>query len=145
MPEVYRTSIGWPFWSHIAIILIIVIPVTIFTWGTIGTFFIIPIAILILAYFMLAAVRTKYIFECDGLVIQNAISKKEIPYDSITKIVNTNRNPFNYSIIVMSMDRVELRYGRSGDELISPKDKEEFIRSIRSRSPHALYENDLKQ
>jgi hypothetical protein len=35
----------------------------------------------------------------------------------------------------LSLDRLEIKYGKFGTVLISPEDKEDFVRAIKERNP----------
>jgi len=54
----------------------------------------------------------------------------KIAYSSITSVQET-RNPL--SSLAMSIDRIEIKYGKGGCVLISPKNKQEFLRVLREK------------
>ena len=54
----------------------------------------------------------------------------KIAYDSITSIKET-KNPL--SSLAMSIDRIEIKYGKGGCVLISPKNKQEFLKVLREK------------
>jgi len=129
----YSSKLGWSFWSYIIIMLVILVPITIFI-KPIGITIIFSIILLVLTlYPVLLAIRTKYTFEDDKLVIRGIIRKKEILYDSVKRIVEDSKDPVNYGLIVLSMDRIGIYYGKNGYTLISPKEKKEAARILKSR------------
>ncbi|GAB4028016.1 PH domain-containing protein [Spirosoma gilvum] len=58
--------------------------------------------------------------------------RKELPYTSIRKIIET-RNPI--SSPALSLDRIEIVYNRFDSVLISPEDKMNFIAELLHRKP----------
>lgn len=142
----YKSKIGFSFWSHLLLVLVIITPVMIFTRSTIEvSVFASALLVLIVGYFALAAIMTKYTLESDRIVIRNAVSRYSIPYEKITKITDTDRNLLNYGIVVLSMDRIGINWGNRRHTLISPKNKEEVINSLRARCHNAEYAEDLKK
>ena len=138
MNKSYKSKIGSSFWSHLIIMLVIMVPVIIIMTSVIilAIFFSALFSVIIL-YFILLALRTRYIFDDYKLTIRNIIGKKEIPYETVKKIVGSSKDPFNYSIVVLSMDRIEIFHGKNGYTLISPQDKQEVLRLLRQNCYNA--------
>jgi Protein of unknown function (DUF1200). len=138
MNRTYKSKIGSSFWSHLILILVIAVPVIILMRS--ATYAAILFSILffaIILYFVLLALRTRYIFDDYKLTIRNIIGKKEIPYETVKKVVGSSKDPFNYGIVVLSMDRIEIFHGKNGYTLISPKDKKEVLRLLRQNCYNA--------
>jgi hypothetical protein len=76
---------------------------------------------------------TRYLVQDHFLIIQvGFLYQKKIDILSI-KRVRPSRNPL--SAPATSLDRLEIRHGKSGFELISPKDKNGFIQLLKSINP----------
>lgn len=90
-------------------------------------FFTIPLAIL----FMWSWFSTKYIVGEDTIIIRSSFVKKRIFIRDIKTISNT-KNPI--AAYALSFDRLEIVYGTHQTEIISPKDKEQFINLVKSKN-----------
>ena len=66
----------------------------------------------------------------DALVIRAGISKRTIPYSSITAIRPSSDS---WSALALSLDRVQVEYA-SGGLLIAPKDQAAFLTDLASRA-----------
>ena len=90
--------------------------------------FAINIIVFVLVYFLYKT--TYYTIENNMLNVKSAfLINQDIDINTISKISETN-NPM--SAPAFSLDRLEVRYGKSESILISPKDKKGFIRHIKS-------------
>ncbi|WP_156110438.1 PH domain-containing protein [Brevibacillus thermoruber] len=78
-----------------------------------------------------------YIIENDALIIQYGPFKKIIPLDSINRVRKTS-NPL--ASPALSLKRLEIVYNHQKTVLISPKDREAFMRLLQKRCPHAVME-----
>lgn len=74
--------------------------------------------------------NTCYIVEHDELRVVSGPFRWRIPIDDITGIEAT-RNPL--SSPALSMDRLKVSYGKRKFVLVSPEDKEGFIRALQAR------------
>ncbi|ACO26704.1 PH domain-containing protein [Bacillus cereus] len=92
-------------------------------------FFTIPLAIL----FMGSWFSTKYIVGEETITIRSGFVKKRIFIRDIKQISNT-KNPI--AAYALSFDRLEIVYGAHQTEIISPKDKEQFINHVKNKNPH---------
>ncbi|AJH65526.1 hypothetical protein bcere0016_11660 [Bacillus cereus 95/8201] len=92
-------------------------------------FFTIPLAIL----FMWSWFSTKYIVGEETITIRSGFVKKRIFIRDIKQISNT-KNPI--AAYALSFDRLEIVYGAHQTEIISPKDKEQFINHVKNKNPH---------
>ena len=88
----------------------------------------IPMAIFVL----LLWINTKYYIRDDQLVIKGVLKDTLIPIESITS-VKTTRNPL--SAPALSMDRLEINYGKYEFTLISPLEKERFVEELLKVNP----------
>lgn len=77
---------------------------------------------------------TYYVLEEKNLVIRFGPFKKTIPVNSI-KSVKKTMNPL--SSPALSLKRLEIEYGQFDSVLISPEDRDEFIRILADRCPQA--------
>ncbi len=76
---------------------------------------------------------TKYIVGEETITIRSGFVKKRILIRDIKQILNT-KNPI--AAHALSFDRLEIVYGAHQTEIISPKDKEQFINLVTSKNPH---------
>ncbi|MEX0415770.1 PH domain-containing protein [Bacillus sp. C30] len=91
-------------------------------------FFTIPLAIL----FSWSWFSTKYIVKEEKIIITSGLVKKRIFIRDIKRISNT-KNPI--AAHALSFDRLEIVYGSYETELISPRNKEEFILLLKRKNP----------
>jgi hypothetical protein len=68
--------------------------------------------------------------------------RQRIPIQEIKEIKRT-RSPL--SSPACSLDRMEIKYGKSKRVMISPADKENFIKMLIEKSPHINLDEDLKK
>ncbi|UOB81552.1 PH domain-containing protein [Bacillus sp. ZJS3] len=92
-------------------------------------FFTIPLAIL----FMWSWFSTKYIVGEETITIRSGFVNKRIFIRDIKQISNT-KNPI--AAYALSFDRLEIVYGAHQTEIISPKDKEQFISHVKNKNSH---------
>ncbi|WP_433771294.1 PH domain-containing protein [Bacillus wiedmannii] len=92
-------------------------------------FFTIPLAIL----FCWSWFTTKYIVGEETITIRSGLVKKRIFIRDIKRISNT-KNPI--AAHALSFDRLEIVYGSYETEIISPKNKEQFINLVKGKNPH---------
>ena len=78
---------------------------------------------------------TKYVIEDGELLVYGGIYKKTIPIEQILSL-RPSKNPL--SAPAMSIDRIEITYNNSFSEviLVSPKDKEEFVKMLLEINPN---------
>ncbi|MGW5980210.1 PH domain-containing protein [Bacillus mycoides] len=91
-------------------------------------FFTIPLAIL----FIWSWFSTKYIVGEETITIRSGFVKKCIFTRDIKQISST-KNPL--AAYALSFDRLEIVYGSYETEIISPKNKEQFINLVKSKNP----------
>ncbi|MBE7148152.1 PH domain-containing protein [Bacillus mycoides] len=91
-------------------------------------FFTIPLAIL----FSWSWFSTKYIVKEEIIIVTSGPVKKRIFIRDIKRISNT-KNPI--AAHALSFDRLEIVYGSYETELISPRNKEEFILLLKRKNP----------
>lgn len=78
---------------------------------------------------------TYYVFDKEYLIIRCGPIKEIVPYEKIISVKKT-RNPL--SSAALSIDRLEINYGRI--TMISPAYKEDFLAELRNRCNIALIE-----
>ena len=88
--------------------------------------FTIPLAIV----FIWSWFSTKYIVGEETITIRSGFVNKRIFIRDIKQISNT-KNPI--AAYALSFDRLEIIYGSHQTEIISPKDKEQFINLVTSK------------
>ncbi len=76
---------------------------------------------------------TKYIVGEETITIRSGFVKKRIFIRERKQISNTN-NPV--AAHALSFDRLEIIYGSHQTEIISPKDKAQFINLVTSKNPY---------
>ena len=85
---------------------------------------------------------TGYEISDDELRIRCGPFRQRIPLQEIKEIKKT-RSPL--SAPACSLDRMEIGYGKSKRVMISPADKENFIKTIVEKSPHIQLDQELRR
>ena len=75
---------------------------------------------------------TYYVIDENNLLVKYGPFKKVVPLHTITSVRKTN-NPF--SSPALSLKRLEILYGQYDTVLISPKDRDEFIKILAEKCP----------
>ena len=80
------------------------------------------------------SVNTNYRLAETSLIIRYGLWRVEIPYKNI-KSINESKSLLSANALGLSMDRVEIKYYRKYNDivLISPQNKEEFIKIIKEK------------
>lgn len=100
-------------------------------------FFTIPFAILLIWSWF----TTGYKVENEQIIIRYGLMKKRISIKDIRKISKT-KNPL--AAPALSFDRLEILYGSQFEtELVSPKDKQQFVSLLKSIHPQIEVENHV--
>jgi hypothetical protein len=103
---------------------------SVWTGSTVWPRVLISVLVLFIGWIWLA---TYYEVREDVLIVRCGPMSERISINVITHIKKT-RNPL--SSTALSIDRLELRYGRSGYVLISPKDQGEFVEMLKGINPN---------
>lgn len=90
------------------------------------------ISVLIIIFVSWIWFGTGYTITEKELKIKSGPIRSKIPIEKIKKIRKT-KNPL--SSPALSLDRLEIKYGKYSTALISPADKEGFIQAIKERNP----------
>ncbi len=122
-------SIGLPAW-HLGSMISVGEP---FDSGVI----VLPLAVLALMWMI--AYPCEYAFEPKSLVVRSGLLRIRIPLLAITR-VSPSRNPL--SAPAWSLDRLDIRYGRTKRVLISPRRRAAFLADLERRAPHLMREGD---
>ncbi|MCL2147945.1 MAG: PH domain-containing protein [Methanomassiliicoccaceae archaeon] len=148
MEKIYKPNIGWVFWAHLVLILVVIIPI-LTIWMIIGSTggMLIPILLVLLVMVLLSLLvvaKTLYTLDDERILVQGAFKRYEVPYGSVTKIIDTDKGLISESMLVLSTDRIGILYGDDGKVSISPRDKQDALETLRSKCPGAEFEEDLK-
>jgi len=93
---------------------------------------------LLILYFIFG---TRYMIEGDKLKIKSGfISFSDIPIESIKEIRKTNSI---WSAPAPSFDRILIKYGKNDEIIVSPKDRQEFIRILKKINPSIKTDESL--
>lgn len=137
MVKVYRSKLSYSL--IIIIFLLLYIPLTLSLIGTgfdrfaIGSLSFITLLFTSILYFMF---NTVYIVDHKTLRIKlGQITYKTIDIIKIKSITQTNSW---ISAPASSFDRIELKYGKFEEVIISPKDKKEFIEALLKINPEII-------
>ncbi|MCZ2155465.1 MAG: PH domain-containing protein, partial [Bryobacterales bacterium] len=122
-------SIGLPSW-HLGSMLSIGEP---FDPGLV----VLPLGVL--AFMWMLAYPCEYLFEAKYLIVRSGLLRIRIPLLAITS-VKPSRNPL--SAPAWSLDRLDIRYGRTKRVLISPREKDAFLADLELRAPHLIRQGD---
>ena len=98
-----------------------------------GLFIGLAVGIPMAVFIALLWVNTKYYIQDKHVVIKGIFKDTLIPIVSITSVRPT-RNPL--SAPALSMDRLEINYGKYEFALISPLEKERFMEELLKINPH---------
>lgn len=125
---------------------------TLLTWGIlglamvpavtapdrIGLYILIPTALFV-GWILL---RTGYTVEGQDLKVVSGPFRYTVPIRDIRKMRRT-RNPL--SSPALSLDRVEISFGEGKKIMVSPADREGFVRALRAKNPQMQLEGDLQR
>ena len=145
--KVYRSKFGWEMLLFIALIFGAITALMAFQ-GILGDAWhhsIIAIAI-VLGFFLYLNYATSYIVTEDGYlkVICGIFINMKVRISTIKTIIKTRSF---ISSPAPSLDRLLISYGDSGEVIISPQNKEEFVRDLMEVNPNIqnhLSENKSK-
>jgi membrane protein YdbS with pleckstrin-like domain len=90
------------------------------------------VVLAIVAFLVYLLVPTRYTITPEELVIESGPIHKRVPLTSIISVTPT-RNPI--SSPALSLDRLEVRYGKNDIVLISPADKTGFLTTLHQLNP----------
>ena len=124
----YRSKIGFLFLSVQLIILALAI-VMIIQKLWLGFLFTLPLIVL-LTHTLLT---TSYVVSNGTLFVKSGVFiNKKIPITSIRKIQNSSSF---LSSPALSLDRLEIIYNKFDSILVSPKEKESFVKELKKLNP----------
>lgn len=129
-PLLFRTKLGLELILPITGVLGFVAFLILFDTHSYLIFSLILLFLFCILFFMY---DTTYQVDQDRLIIRSSFLYKSVIHISEIKKIKETNNPL--SSPAASLDRLEIRYGRSGSVLISPREKEAFINSILSINP----------
>lgn len=94
------------------------------------------INLLVIGFIIHLLSNTYYLIRERTLIVRSSLFYNlHIPIDQIVEIRPTN-NPL--AAPAASLDRLEVRYGRHDSILVSPRDKEDFVRTLRAINPRIV-------
>ena len=126
----FYSKIGLEIVVPIAVVMLFVIGMLL---SSEGTWPVVVFLLLLNGLFAYLFTHTYYEIKDDELIIRSGfLFNGRVRINEIREIRETN-NPLSAPAI--SLDRLEIRYGKSKYVLISPKDKKGFIDSILSLNP----------
>lgn len=131
---VYQSKISYGLLSLITLLFVSIIVFEILNSRSFETT-LIPSGILILVSFFMIHLflSTRYIIAGEILKIRSGfIYKKDL---EIKKIISISKTSNIISSPAASFDRIELKYGKFGSVIISPKDKTSFIEHLIKINP----------
>ena len=125
----YKSAVSWWLWALVAIPVIITSVITVMD-GEWTAMFIHALVALFVGHLFFT---TYYTVEGNTLSVKSSVLINiKIDITTIRKITETN-NPL--SSPALSLDRLWIDYGKNGAVMISPEDKEGFIRHILQINP----------
>jgi len=139
--EVFNTKYDW--W----IVALIVVPILLlFLYGikklaicdcnNTGAWYLMGISLAMAVIIRIFAWPVNYILKADKLIVKSGFFRIPISYEAI-KSVEPSRNPV--SSPAWSLNRLKIEYEKKGKKkwiLISPKDREVFLETLKSRAPN---------
>ncbi len=123
----YKSKIDW--WIGLSILVGLVLPIIGAMTSRVPWGYAVPAAIWILVFGF--CYPQSYETTPEALVIRAGLSRRTIPYSSITAV---RPSADTRSSLALSLDRVLLEYA-SGELLISPDDQAAFFDDIAARAP----------
>ena len=123
----YKSKIDW--WIGLPILVGLVVPVIGAFTSRVPWAYAVPVAIWTLVFGF--CYPQSYETTPEALVIRAGLSKRTIPYSSITAV---RPSADTRSAMALSLDRVLLEYA-SGELLISPDDQAAFFNDLAARAP----------
>lgn len=95
------------------------------------------INVLVIGFIIHLLVTTYYLIKERTLIVRSSLFYNlHIPVDQIVEIRPTN-NPL--AAPAASLDRLEIRYGQQASIMVSPRDKEDFVRTLRAMNPRIVF------
>ncbi|TQR20485.1 PH domain-containing protein [Psychrobacillus vulpis] len=93
--------------------------------------------ILIAGFMLWITFDIEYTFHTDYLYVRGGLFRSKIPYKDITKVNPTSQILVGYRIL-SSKDALEIHYKQAfmGSVIISPLEKEDFIKVLLEKAPH---------
>ena len=149
MEKYYKPNIGPLFWAHLILILAVLMPVLIILkiLGIATATLLIPVLLILLLVViisLLVVAKTSYVVDDEKITIASAFKKIEIPCDTVTKIVDTNKGFAGEGALVLSSDRIVIFFGENSKASMSPMEKPDALSTLRACCPEAEFEEDLK-
>ena len=127
---VFRSAIDWWYWAVIAACaaLLCVVTLDVVAAGeTVGFVAIAISALLVLGLPLWLAASTSYTVTSDQLLVRSGPFRWRVQLSDITSI-SPSRSAL--SAPALSLTRLEIRYGAGQSLLVSPKDKDAFIKAL---------------
>lgn len=93
----------------------------------------------VLAVMWALAYPCEYSFEANDLVVRTGFLRIRIPLLSITTVKPSRSLA---SAPAWSLDRLEIRYGRTQRVLVSPREKAAFVAELEERAPQLVRDGD---
>lgn len=126
---VYQSAVSWWLWALVAIPVVVTSVMSVMD-GELAVLLIHALVALLVGHLFFT---TCYMVEKNTLTVKSSVLINiKIDIATIRKITETN-NPL--SSPALSLDRLWIDYGKNGAVMISPKDKEGFIRQILQINP----------
>ncbi len=123
----YKSKIDW--WIGLSILVGLVVPIIGAMTSRVQWTYAAPVAIWILVFGF--CYPQSYETTPEALVIRAGLTKRTIPYSSITAVRPSSDTRSSQAL---SLDRVQIEYA-SGDLLISPDDQVAFFHDLAARAP----------
>ena len=95
--------------------------------------------VLIFGFVVWVFTTTRYTVGAGALAVRSGPFRWRIALEEISEIV-PSRNPL--SSPALSLDRLEVRYGRGRFLLISPRERQSFLAAVVARSPGLTFEGE---
>ncbi|MCL4409459.1 MAG: PH domain-containing protein [Gammaproteobacteria bacterium] len=145
MERVYTSKIDtWLALVLVAIVCVFfIVFVSVLMSGKISAILLAIPALLVGAGFPLWLMKsTNYTLSDTMLLVRSGPFKWQVPVNQINSVTPT-LNPL--SSPALSLDRLQINYGRWGSIMISPKDKEAFIQDLEKRCGKELIADELER
>lgn len=128
--QTFRTKVDWWYW----LLCFVMLPFGVFSLG--DSWFASFLLWAMTIYMFSLTFLTRYVIEGENLtVFYGFFMKRHIPVSAITSIRPT-RIPL--SAPALSLRRLAISYYKHDEILVSPKDEEAFVATLKALNPHIL-------
>ncbi len=130
----FKSKIDW--WFHLTVVFVVIMsvfPLYFYAKDKVTTALIVSVIMIIADVLLILPIyfSTNYTLHDTFLHVRCGLINIKIAYNDINSISETEDSSASFGL---SLDRISIVYKNKSEVIISPKDKQEFIRLIRERA-----------